>query len=388
MTKEEKLSLIYEIFSPSAPVENIDLFAGRVVQLKNIQDTINEKGQHAVIFGKRGAGKTSLANILNQIFTNIFIGKVTCNRTDNFTSIWDKALRKVKYIEPSKDIGFNRSENSEVVSLSLPDNVFIDATVMEEIFSDLESHLLFIFDEFESIEEEKTKVMMADTIKTLSDNAPNVTIIIVGIAENITDLIGHHPSLERCIRQIKLPLMSYNETALLIDNSFRLIKIKISKSVSTQIIEYSSGFPHYTHLLCKFAARESVIKNRNEINNEDFNKAVRFSIDNSDYSIRTSYKTAIKSAKNKNQFEDIVYACAVTNPDDEDNYSAEIVLEKFNQLRESDTKVESIRYNLGMLCRPERGFILEKAGTSKKQKYRFKNPLMKAYIKLKMHNKT
>ena len=36
-------------------------------------------------------------------------------------------------------------------------------------------------------------------------------------------------------------------------------------------------------------------------------------------------------------------------------------------------------------CATDAYKILEKTGSSQKRKYRFKNPLMKAFIKLKMH---
>jgi len=39
-------------------------------------------------------------------------------------------------------------------------------------------------------------------MKVLSDTIPYITILIVGVADSINDLIGSHPSLERCLKQI------------------------------------------------------------------------------------------------------------------------------------------------------------------------------------------
>jgi len=41
-------------------------------QLEKVMDAINEDGQHAILYGERGVGKTSLANIMSTSYTNLF----------------------------------------------------------------------------------------------------------------------------------------------------------------------------------------------------------------------------------------------------------------------------------------------------------------------------
>jgi predicted AAA+ superfamily ATPase len=53
-----------EVFTPSATIDNQALFAGRVNQLNRIIGAVSQRGQHAILFGERGVGKTSLANVL------------------------------------------------------------------------------------------------------------------------------------------------------------------------------------------------------------------------------------------------------------------------------------------------------------------------------------
>lgn len=50
-TKEERLGILSKAFSPSSPIKKIDFFFGRIEQLSNICDAINERGQHAILFG-------------------------------------------------------------------------------------------------------------------------------------------------------------------------------------------------------------------------------------------------------------------------------------------------------------------------------------------------
>ena len=64
----EKAFMLGTVFKPSAPINREDLFAGRLSQIRDVVDAINQQGQHAVLYGKRGVGKTSLANMIFSAF--------------------------------------------------------------------------------------------------------------------------------------------------------------------------------------------------------------------------------------------------------------------------------------------------------------------------------
>ena len=48
---------------------------------------------------------------------------------------------------------------------------------------------------------------------------------------------------------------------------------------------------------------------------------------------------------------------------------------------------KSLSYNLRRLCEEGKGAILTKVGESKNIRYRFRNPLMKVFVKLKLQQK-
>jgi len=386
MDKEKRINLIYNIFSPATPVENVELFIGRTEQLEKIRQAIEERGQHMVMYGGRGVGKTSIANILPEFFSSILISKITCNSTDNYKSIWEKAVSKIQFVTSRKGIGFSANSEKRVRELYLPEKEFIDANDILNVFSNIENYVLIVIDEFDCVKDNQTKIMMADTLKSLSDNLPNVTVLIVGISENVNDLIGNHKSLERCLKQIQVPLMTREDTIELIQNSFSILELNVEEDVIDKIVEYSSGFPHYTHLLCKYATMQAAENEQNEVTIDNFDYAVEESIINSDYSIKEAYKKAISSYNDKNQFEDVIFASILA--DDAYNiFTPDQVLEKYQKLTNKETKKENLYYNLGMLCKPERGVILQKIGAAKNIKYKFQNPLMKAYVRLQFHNK-
>jgi len=385
MEKENKINLIYNIFSPSAPIDNFDFFVGRYRQLHNIREALEERGQHAVMFGGRGVGKTSIANVLPALFENLLISKVTCNRSDDFRSIWDKIIRKIHLFSSKRKMGFTAEQEERVRELRLPNKEYIDANDILNTFNRVPSYSLVVIDEFDSIEDNETKEMMADTIKTFSDNTPYVTILIIGISTSVNELIGNHPSLERCVKQIHVPLMNIDESKELIEKSMQILKMKIDDGIAEKIIEYSSGFPHYIHSLCKYAAVYAVESDLDTIKREHFDYAVLESIKNSSHSLREAYKKAVSSSKEKNKFEDVIFASILADEQSNENFSPEDVLKNYNKITNQKLKKESIYYNLGMLCKPERGYILRKSGSARNRKYEFNNPLMKAFVKLKLH---
>jgi len=58
------------------------------------------------------------------------------------------------------------------------------------------------------------------------------------------------------------------------------------------------------------------------------------------------------------------------------------------KLNEEPIKVQSFQYHLAKLCIEERGSVLEKVTVAKSRtRYKFRNPLFKAYVRLRYHQK-
>ena len=319
----------------------------------------------------------------NSLITKYGLDNVISKKDDK--ELWERALKKISFVHAHNSIGYNPSEKINVHPIEVPEMQFLTPTEIENILMSINENFLFIFDEFDIIKNEKVRAQMADMLKLFSDSMPQITVLIVGIAERVEHLIGEHPSIERCTKQIELPLMNDSESKKMIEKNLTLISLKIESNILEQIIEFASGFPNYIHLLCKYAAREAISDNKKVINEQYFNHAVLKSIENSDYSIKNTYTLATKGVSAQNQFANVLLACALADTDSNNTFDSIDVLNKYNHITGKDHKKESINYNLGMLCKKERAEILKKAGKSKKARYKFKKPLFKAFVKLKQH---
>ncbi len=389
MNEEKRIELINNIFTPSAPTESLDLFVGRTEEINRIRQAIEEKGQHIVMYGNRGVGKTSITNMLADLFTNVVISKITCSSIDTYSTIWDKIVSKIHFVSTRQGLGFTAEPEKRVSELSLPEQDVIAPNDLIKVFTGIPNYVLVIIDEFDCIQDDETKKLFAETLKVFSDNLPNVTILLVGVADSVNELIGQHKSVERCIKQINVPLLSAEDINDLITNSFSILGMSISEDVIDKIVEYSMGYAHYAHLLCKYATLNAVENNQDVVELSNFDYAVEESILNSDYSIRDSYTKAVSSYRDKNKFEDVIFASILAETEESDDkvFTAEQVLAKYQQITQQEVRKENLYYNLGMLCKPERGVILKKVILNKNVRYKFHNPLMKAFVKLKLHNK-
>jgi hypothetical protein len=88
-----------QAFTPAAPVDRKEVFAGRSEQLNALREVVWQKGQHAVIYGERGVGKTSLAKVAREVAApRMFSAHVTCDSSDDYASIWRKVFEEIEIV--------------------------------------------------------------------------------------------------------------------------------------------------------------------------------------------------------------------------------------------------------------------------------------------------
>lgn len=389
LTKQQKEIILRQVFSPVSPIEEIDLFFGRKNQLEKIADAINEKGQHAILYGERGVGKTSLANIMARSYTNLYPIKVTCDRSDTFKTVWERAFKSIQFSKDTDGLGFKPNKISEIINLESQISSIsnLRPNQLVQILNSLgNTRLLFIFDEFDNIKNEKIRAAFADLIKSMSDNNRNSTIVLVGIADNVEDLIGEHQSLERCLKQVKMPRMRKEECEEIIINGFNKLGFTIDNSVKENIIDFSSGFPHYIHLICKHGGKELIENEKTNFTKPYLTIAIRQGIENTSEQLRASFRKGVLTSNNSSKWRDLIYSCALCQIDEFNSFTISDVVKNYNKLTNSENKNNNLNYNLNKLTSEDRGEILVKLGKGMSTKYAFRNPMMRAFIKLKMNS--
>jgi Cdc6-like AAA superfamily ATPase len=395
MTQDEKVGYqvrLSDAFRPGAPIDSRALFCGRTSQVDAVVNGVFQPGQHVIMFGERGVGKTSLCKTLVDILKNSGItplssGTINCDGTDDFSSLWHKVFRELQVVIRLEKPGFGNSTEEQAIDLDnlLPDRVAPDdvrvAITRALAESTNRKRMLVVLDEVDRIKKKNVTTLLADTIKNLSDHLVPATLILVGVADAVDQLIAEHKSVERSIVQVSMPRMSVQELGEIIEKGFKKAEVEIEDAAKKQIVGLSQGLPHFTHLLSLESALLAINADRTTVLRSDVDEAIKTAV-SKPHSLLSCYEKAVSSPQSHNLFEEVLIACALTKKDDLGWFSSSTVIPPFSDLMNTG-KQYSVPYfsrHLNEFSSEKRGAILQKSGTSHQHKYRFANPLIEPYI--------
>jgi Cdc6-like AAA superfamily ATPase len=242
--------------------------------------------------------------------------------------------------------------------------------------------VVIILDEFDRITDEKTKTLMSDLIKTLSDNDDRTTIVIVGVAKNIAGLFADHASLPRAMQQLPMPRMDNDELRQIVQSRLPSIGMEIDPDVLEAIVSLSQGFPGFTHLIALNSARKAVARKSVTINSDDLAGALRVVVEEADQSVADAYFNAVRSSRVENQYRQVLLACAVAETDERGRFTARAVGEALKRIG-TPLAMTSFGRNLEQFCSADRGPTLVREGLPKNYQYYFDYPLLKPYTVIK-----
>lgn len=374
-------------FRPAAPIDSRDLFAGRTSQIGEIFSVVAQPGQHGVIYGERGVGKTSLATVATGLLGNLpaMTARVNCDTADDYGTIWRKVFDQIQILVQTPGFGFAPQATEAVTAAS---SRFLDAEAptvtpddvrrVLQILAGLAKVVVFV-DEFDRLSRNGTQTMFADTIKTLSDQLVPATIVIVGVADNVSDLIAEHRSIERALVQIHMPRMSLPELKEIVTRGIEAAGMTIDSDAVDRITQLSQGLPHYTHLLAQLAGRAAVDEMDTRVSLEHTDTAIHQAIGKAQQSIMDAYHRAVLSTRTT-LYPQVVLACALARGDDFGFFSAPDVREPLTQIMGRPYDIPAFAQHLNELCEEARGPVLQKKGAVRRFRYRFINPLLQPYV--------
>ena len=375
---------ITEAFSPGAPVQEKDLFSGRTAQIAALEDAVNQRGRHAIVYGERGVGKTSLANILALVMRRpnkemIYV-RVNADPSDTFVTLWKKVFKRMNYVTDTLAGTVTKRISDDFGAELAPDDVQL-------VLSEFSNNFLpiIVLDEFDRLKDQATVHLVADTIKALSDYSVNTTVVIVGVAEDISTLIRGHESVTRALIQIKMPRMSSEEVKQLILTRYDRCGIKTDADAVWKIIFLARGLPYYAHLLAMNAARYSIDHRKTAVLHVDVDKALESSITELDQSIKEKYVLAVRSQRGDDTlYAAVLLACAFAATDELGRFQQSAVTAPLNKIVPGKNyQPSTFALHMNAFCEEDRGRVLQRFGTARSFRYRFSDPVMQPFVILK-----
>lgn len=383
---QELRDYIQAVFTPQAPINKRELFVGRVSQIGKMLDAIKQLGAHAIVYGERGVGKTSLVTILPPLlehlkYAGLVISKTQCDVNDTYGSICRKLLSNLAVTESKMVIADSTKK------LPLPDTLDLwlsSAPTPDEmrrlILTLGERKLIGIIDEFDAVAGKSEVVnLIANTIKTLSDTLSPATLILVGIADTVEGLIAEHASIDRCLVEIPIPRMSTEEMKGIMKTNTKEVGMSIDSNAELYIRRIAQGLPSYVHLLGRESAIVAANNEETKISKSHVEEGIQNALSLVPGILMQDWEKAMASTKPNNLFKQVLLACAFAQKNELGFFTAKNVKEPFCAIMHKKYEIPGYGGSLHLLTEARRASILEKQGESHRWRYRFRNPLMEPY---------
>lgn len=381
---QRRLLQLGDVFTPGAPVSDQDLFAGRNHEMFSVIEAMQSAGQHAVIYGERGVGKTSLARICSAIGRTQ--GQVTlrvnCEASDDFNSMWLKvgdelSLTLMDMNEEGKAIFGPRFAECQKVLAGGVLNANSIRIALRHISA--EAPITIFFDEFNELADSNAIIALANTVKALSDHIERVTLCPVGVAEDLDALLEGHLSAVRAIVQVEMRRMNRDELADIVNRGLRRLEMQIEDDALNMIRVIPRGLPQYAHLLAQEGSRNALLRGSLAISRDHVMEGLKIGLQKLDRSLSRAYEKATFSPR-KNRLQEVLLACAVARLGDMGQFSPSDVRIPYSKIVGEQVGID--RFNPQLTSLATTRDILIREGEDRRWRYRFKDPLMEPYVLL------
>jgi len=269
-------------FTPSQPVVDPEMFAGRKGVLQNLIRSVEDERLHIIVYGDRGVGKTSLLRMLALTARDAryIVIYLSCGAQSEFSETFKSAAAEIPLLYHStiSPVSLNAQGGRTIADLFGPEKLtprqFADAVAKL-----VGTRVLIILDEFDRAESREFRRDVAEVLKTLSDMSARVQLVIAGVASDLADLIEYIPSVRRAVRSLRVSAMADEEVIELVGNGERTSGLKFDAEATAFLISAANGSPYLSNLLCHGAGMAALDDMRSNVTVEDVSTALENALD-------------------------------------------------------------------------------------------------------------
>jgi Cdc6-like AAA superfamily ATPase len=362
----------------AGPLDEERLFAGRTVQVTSLLETVLDRSKHAILFGERGTGKTSLSNVFwkryGTTLQTIVAARVQADPSDDFSSLWIKGLQELHAFAL-------QSGRGDLVPIDTDFSEVTPDIIRRELQKCRPNSIpILIIDEFDKLQDQGARELTANVIKSLHDYAVPATIILVGVAENVGQLIENHESIRRALTPIKLERMVDHELSEILDSRLGLTPFSMDYDARNKIIRLSHGLPYYVHMLGKHSFKAAALGKYLQITTSTVDQAIDEFLDDTEQFYYDDYHAAVSSNQTDSQFREVLLACALAERNESGFFSATNVIRPLSRILGREVKHANFQRHITEFMSTARGPILIRRGSERQYRYRFTDPMMQPYI--------
>ena len=258
-----------DVFTPSSPVTIRDLFVGRDDELFRLTKAIT-RGQHALVYGERGIGKTSLTAVALRGKSNVI--PLICSDSWTFSEFARQVLsslgKPTTVVETKKSASKKRSpkldlklaqygteyqEDESLTEKGIADASWSASSLVHELRGNCAESTV-VMDEYDLLPKDsgfhkELSVFMKVTAEHHAELP--ITFVVVGIASSAAELLAGHESSARALEQIFLKYISRDAMTEFLHKAEAALPIRFDSTVVQRLVNGSFGYPYYAHLICE-----------------------------------------------------------------------------------------------------------------------------------------
>ena len=259
-------------FTPSQPVVDRRMFAGRGEVLTAMIRSIEDQRLHTVMYGVRGIGKTSMLHVLSQAARDAryIVTYVSCGASSNLDETFRAIASNIPLLFHSQyDPTTAEAETGATLKDLLGPNPVTVRVASDLLARIVGTRVLIILDEFDRCELPEFRHNIAELMKNLSDRSVRVQFIIAGVAANLDELVEHIPSIQRNVYALQVPAMGPGELRDLVRNGEELSGLTFTDDAVRAIVRAANGLPYIASLLSHHAGLAAIDSGESLVKIED-----------------------------------------------------------------------------------------------------------------------
>lgn len=288
-------SRLRQAYTPAQPVTDPKMFAGRTKIMATLIRAIEDQRLHTIIYGERGIGKTSLLQVLSRAAqeARYLVVYITCGARSEFDETFRAIAGRIPLLYhaaygPTSEEG----ERGDTLANILPAEPMTVGAASDALAQIEGTRVLVILDEYDRSTSEDFRRSVAELLKSLSDQAVRVQILIAGVAANLTELVANVPSIQRNVFAMRIPKMTSEEIRSIVRNGEAASEIHFDELAIQAIIKRCMGFPYLASLISHRSALIALDDGRTSVNAGDVAQATEEAVE--DFKARISRRSQMQ----------------------------------------------------------------------------------------------